>query len=411
MKEPNARTIEVEGENRTAAAKSSADAILPKKTTVKQPAAKKAPAKRPSRTQASKTAAAKKNKSPGGITTQKTVKPKKPFPSITLEEAIVIPQKIKELNGGKPWRPAEVARAMGRSEKSSSFFYIATSARDYGLTEGTRDTEKISIGTIGREFVYAGNQEEERASLQKAFFNIPIFRDVYAHYQGSTLPELKYLGNTLSSEFHLGAEFHEEFHRLFQENCRFIQKYGDLTQDTSVRSLDNPKVENSTTITLASPQKGTKLRIFVALPFSEKRGIFPTGFFSEVLNALITPAGVDAGFKVETARKEGSDIIQATIVNDLLNADLVVADLTDHNPNVLFELGMRMAFDKPVALIRAAGTGQIFDVDSMLRVWEYSPNLWRSSLESDIPALTAHIKGAWDGRSSGKTYLQLLKEQ
>ena len=49
-----------------------------------------------------------------------------------------------------------------------------------------------------------------------------------------------------------------------------------------------------------------------------------------------------------TARKAGSDVIHATIVNGLLDADLVVADLTEHNPNVLFELGIRMAEDKPV---------------------------------------------------------------
>ncbi|MDR1010442.1 MAG: hypothetical protein LBM04_04855 [Opitutaceae bacterium] len=212
----------------------------------------------------------------------------------------------------------------------------------------------------------------------------------------------------------LDSEYHEEFHRIFQENCRYIKKFGDISINPSQTPAANPKpTDSGKIITLAVPTKSTSLRIFVALPFSEKSGKWPTGFFSEVLNNLITPAGVNAGFKVETAKKDGSDVIQATIINDLLNADLVVCDfcdLTDHNPNVLFELGMRMAFEKPVALIRAQGTLPIFDVDSMLRVWEYSPNLWRSTLESDIPALTVHIKGAWENRNSNKSYLQILKE-
>jgi hypothetical protein len=46
----------------------------------------------------------------------------------------------------------------------------------------------------------------------------------------------------------------------------------------------------------------------------------------------------------------------------------------------------------------------------MLRVWVYKPNLWRSTLETDIPSLTAHVKGAWENRKSTKTYMQLLKE-
>lgn len=70
----------------------------------------------------------------------------------------------------------------------------------------------------------------------------------------------------------------------------------------------------------------------------------------------ITPASLKAGFNVETANHQGIDVIQSTIINELLEAELVLADLTDHNPNVLFELGLRMAVDKPVALIKATGT-------------------------------------------------------
>src|SRR5215210_2013090 len=105
----------------------------------------------------------------------------------------------------------------------------------------------------------------------------------------------------------------------------------------------------------------------------EKTDKYSRGFFEEVLRNLITPAAIEAGFKVETAKKEGSDVIHSTIVNDLLDADLVIADLTEHNPNVLFELGLRMASEKPTALIRAKGTAQIFDVDNMLRVLDYDP--------------------------------------
>lgn len=341
-------------------------------------------------------------------------KAKRTFPIQTLEQALIIPQKIKELNGGNPWATSEVASACGKSRKTNSFFYLSSAARDYGLTEGTRETEKIAIADIGHKYAYAANPEAEKDALQAAFFNVAIFKSVYSHYKGSTLPELKYLGNTLTSEFGLDAEYHEDFHRIFQDNCRFLQKYGDIEISNGIPSVftqtQTTRSDASSIITLASPPKGSTYRIFVALPFSEKNGKWPNGFFSEVLNNLITPAGVNAGFKVDTARKEGSDVIQSTIVNDLLNADLVVCDLTDHNPNVLFELGLRMAFEKPVALIRAAGTAPIFDVDSMLRVWEYNSNLWRSTIESDIPALTSHIKGAWDNRKTGKSYMQILKE-
>jgi hypothetical protein len=145
------------------------------------------------------------------------------------------------------------------------------------------------------------------------------------------------------------------------------------------------------------------------MPFVERNDARPKGFFSEVLRNLLTHAARDAGFEVRTANRQRRYIINLTIINDLLEADLVIADLTDHNPNVLFELGVRMAIDKPVALVKASGTGRVFDVDNMLRVLEYSSNLWQSTLDKDLPELTQHIKSAWADRESDQTYMKILR--
>jgi hypothetical protein len=113
---------------------------------------------------------------------------------------------------------------------------------------------------------------------------------------------------------------------------------------------------------------------------------------------------------VRTAKRHGSEVIQSTIVNELLQADLVLADLTEHNPNVLFELGMRMNEDKAVALVRAKGTGPIFDVDNMLRVEEYNPNLWPSTVQVDIPKIMEHVKVTWERKGLDRTFMGILRE-
>jgi hypothetical protein len=148
---------------------------------------------------------------------------------------------------------------------------------------------------------------------------------------------------------------------------------------------------------------------FVILPFAERDPKHPGGFFAEVLRSLITPSAKESGFTVKTANRQGSDVIQSTIVNDLVEADLVIADLTEHNPNVMFELGFRMAQDKPVVLLKALGTGPLFDVDNMLRVFEYNPNLWQTTIEKDLPSLREFIKGAWENRSSDRSYVKTLR--
>jgi hypothetical protein len=89
------------------------------------------------------------------------------------------------------------------------------------------------------------------------------------------------------------------------------------------------------------------------MPFGEREPTRSVGFFDEVLRALIAPAGRDAGFEVLTANRDGSDVIHATIVNQLLDADLVIADLTENNPNVLFELGLRISDPPTTCYARA----------------------------------------------------------
>jgi hypothetical protein len=90
--------------------------------------------------------------------------------------------------------------------------------------------------------------------------------------------------------------------------------------------------------------------------------------------------------------------------------DLAVWDLTEHNPNVLFELGMRLAHEKPVALIHAEGTERVFDVDNVLRVLPYNPNLWRTTLEKDIPDLKQHVSATWDNNGKSETYIGVLRK-
>lgn len=217
---------------------------------------------------------------------------------------------------------------------------------------------------------------------------------------------MKYLGNTLQSAFGLKPEEHEDFSRLFKENCKYLSIGSGITLKTPAKGSD--AVQPPSVVTVAEPDSKSNLTAFVILPFHEREATRPTGFFKEVLQSLITPAARNAGFFVKTANRQGSDVIQSSIINDLLEADLVIADLTEHNPNVLFELGVRMAFDKPVALIKAKGTGRIFDVDNMLRVFEYDPNLWRSTLDNDLPNLRDHIKGGWETRDASQTYMKIL---
>ncbi len=333
-----------------------------------------------------------------------------PFPRTTLEEALKIAYAIKEHNGGNPWEPEEIRKAIGAGTGGNAYFYLTAASRDYGLTLGTNAADKIELTDLGRELVYAPNPDAEIALKIRAFLTIEVFKRVLEYYKGSNLPEMKYLGNTLQKEFELAPETHEEFSKTFRENCQYLGITSGIPAIDTGSGESGVTQSKPDTVTLAEPAGASKLTAFVIMPFVERDAKHPSGFFAEVLRSLITPAAKSSQFTVKTANRQGRDLIQSTIINDLIEADLVIADLTEHNPNVMFELGVRMAEDKPVVLIKAQGTGPLFDVDNMLRVFEYSPNLWQTTIEKDMPGLREFIKGTWDNRASEKSYIKILRQ-
>lgn len=337
----------------------------------------------------------------------KSFKNKLRYPKATLEDAIKIIAAIKSKNGGNPWESNNIAKAVGFPSKSNNkFYYMTAASRDFGLTNGTRDAKQISLTEFGRKLAYPETQDKELTLKREALFKVEIFKKVFEYYKGNNLPEMQYLSNTLKETFNIPEESHEEFSGLFKKNCEYA-KLDELSIESNTKE-GQISSNISNVVTMAEAKKKSDLICFVVMPFRERNEKYAKGFFDEVLQNLITPAGCDAGFNVRTANRKGSDIIQSTILNDLLNADLVLADLTEHNPNVLFELGMRIAKDKPIVLIRAEGTGQIFDVDNMLRVYDYNPNLWPSTVKKDVPKLAEFIKASWQNQDSDQTYLKIL---
>jgi hypothetical protein len=375
------------------------------KTAGKKKASKKAgPKKSPTQTKAPENGADREIKGGRGKT--------RPYPQRTLEEALAVPKAIRDKNNGRPMDTEQVAKAtLNVSKLNTRFFYVAAASRDYGLTIGSRDTDEIALTPLGQEILFAKNEETRKQKMIDAFMSVDLFKKVYEYYGGSkSIPtEGDFFGNVLVREFQLDPDFHEEFERIFRANCKYLEIEDGLSAVASDKAKAKVKEPASEDIRVVGAAKGKFDRTaFVIMPFSEKgANPRPAGFFEAVLNNIIVPAGNSAGFAVETARKKGSDVIHTTIINALLEADLVIADLTDHNPNVLCELGIRLANEKPVALIRATATERIFDVD-ILRIEDYNPNIWPNTVENDIPKIADHIKATWDNRDTMRPYMEIL---
>lgn len=82
-----------------------------------------------------------------------------------------------------------------------------------------------------------------------------------------------------------------------------------------------------------------------------------------VYRYLIAPVCEDLGYKpVRVDHVNAVDNINETVINYLKTAPMVVADMTDHNPNAFYELGFRQALELPLVPIIKVGERLPFDV-------------------------------------------------
>lgn len=95
----------------------------------------------------------------------------------------------------------------------------------------------------------------------------------------------------------------------------------------------------------------------------------------QLFEYIISPVCKELGFNViRVDHIDRNDCINQTIMDYLTTAELVIADLTDHNPNAFFEMGYRSALKKPIVHIIEKGQTIPFDVTT-IRTFEYDFNI------------------------------------
>lgn len=161
--------------------------------------------------------------------------------------------------------------------------------------------------------------------------------------------------------------------------------------------------------TLGNTEKPMK-SCFVIMPIADMDD-YETGHFLRVYEHLIKPACLNAGFVPSRADfVAASNYIIIDILKKILDSDMVICDLSGRNPNVLYELGVRQAFNLPTVLIKDIKTPKIFDIQG-LRYTEYNHILRIDEVEKERERIKQSLSETAENPHDINSMIQLLGVQ
>lgn len=125
----------------------------------------------------------------------------------------------------------------------------------------------------------------------------------------------------------------------------------------------------------------------------------------EILEEAITAADFAPNL-VSNANEVG--IIQKRIIENLYDNPVVVCDVSGRNPNVMFELGIRLAFDKPTIIVKDEKTPYSFDT-SPIEHLQYPRDLRFSKIVEFKEELSEKIRRTYEKSQNDASYTTFLK--
>ncbi len=97
---------------------------------------------------------------------------------------------------------------------------------------------------------------------------------------------------------------------------------------------------------------------------------------------------------------EASDVIHKTILQRLYTSTVCVCDISTLNPNVMFELGIRLSFSKPTVIIGDDATPLPFDT-GLVRRFPYPRDLRYQKIQRFMSALKKAVASALEAAAKG----------
>ena len=293
-----------------------------------------------------------------------------------------IPRAILEQNAGRECTVKESAGFLGVGA-AGPYTVEVSSGIKYGFLERP-SAGKIAVTDRAKRVLRPQGSQDQLDGLREAVLEAPVFSEVYGHYRGENLPDEQFLQNALTDKFRVPSDKVAEFKEVFLLSLRaagLLSEHDGKFRVVDVSSSGTDTDGESPTLKKLerSVKVGATDRCFVMMPFDR-----PLGSYYE---SVYKPAIEKAGLQPVRADAEifGAGKIMDQIWSGIRSAKVLVAELTQRNPNVFYELGLAHALEKPVVLVSSNEEDVPFDLHH-IRVIYYDVNdpFWGQKLISKV---------------------------
>lgn len=298
--------------------------------------------------------------------------PQSELPRVTLEQTVPVATAMYQNVAGNSITFDDLAKLLGTSSNNRNTKYTIWASEAYGVVT-KNETGQYVLSETGRKIVAPTYKGEDTEAKIKAIVTPTILSKFYSEYNRHPIPQDNFFLNMLESKMNVPRERASEARDVILENARYagILKRDPAT-DKEIINLESPSWKETSPVDDYSAdeyrseeetsESGIEKHCFVICPIGEETSE-ERRHSDMLLKHLIEPVLRNFGLKVLRADKiEKSGLITQQIFENLLKANLCIADLSFSNPNVFYELGVRHMSQLPSIQIIRKGDKIPFDV-------------------------------------------------
>jgi hypothetical protein len=339
----------------------------------------------------------------------------RPYPASSFQEALGLAQEIlKHAPDGKI-RRLTFLRLTDRSPTSSATHMLITNSGKYDITKGSYIADLLEVTPDGK--LAAAVDTPPRSQLQARFKlaieGIPPFNALYEEHKGKKLPSHEVMKDFLRTADTAVDDLNECID-LFIVNAKYLGLLQTIAGSETLIPVEHvidelkpdriPSTNGSLATTATSDTNGSgapatgawDTLCFYISPIGEEDS--EERQHSDLfLNHLVEPALREFGLRVVRADLIGqSGMITSQILEHILKARLVIADLSFQNPNVFYELALRHACKLPIVQIIRKSERIPFDVDQVRTVQIDNDGIYTliPRLETYRSEIATHVRQA-----------------